>query len=144
MPPVPTPTPKATPKPKASPKPTASNKSAAVVKRANSLRAKYHKVSSEATSVVCQIKSGDSSWELANNAQNVGRLETLIASVARSMTTFDMQFVTTEQAQLRKEFHEEQLLTHIEGWLAREADVDRLDTMVRQLMDQRRTRLKYA
>ena len=98
------------------------------------IKAKYHTVTSKATSVVALITGGVAEWQWANNDENLGLLQRLQASLQEKVTVDIYQLLTFEAKDMTKRLGETHVASVMKELLALDQPLTALARATEQLM----------
>ena len=95
---------------------------------------------SAATQLVDQIQTDRSEeWAWANNPQNSGRLQTLVAGVKSSMSQFHKQFMTEDLSKMKSKYGSHLCTSEIKSLLTLDTEIKKIDALTKQLVKRHHT-----
>ena len=93
-----------------------------------------------ATQLVDQIQGINSEeWSWANNPQNSGRLQNLVAETKGAMSQFHRQFMTEDLQKIKGKFGTSTITTELTALLSLDSEIKKIEAFTKQLVKRHHT-----
>ena len=83
---------------------------------ASKQKQEYLTVQASTTQLLCTIRE-DRAYKWADNPQNRGRLESLLADMQEKLSDWDKEYITNPASSLRKKYNDARVLTELNNFV---------------------------